>query len=79
MALAFVISICSNVDAFFILPFATTFMPGSIAAFLVFGPLIDIKMLAMMRTTFTTRTLVQVTAVVGLCCLLIGTVLNYVA
>ncbi|MCU1406928.1 MAG: permease, partial [Glaciihabitans sp.] len=45
MVLAFIISICSNVDAFFILNFASTFLPGSIVAFLVFGPMIDIKML----------------------------------
>ena len=78
MVLAFVISICSNIDAFFILPFASTFMPGSIAAFLIFGPIIDIKMLAIMRTTFRTRTLVQLTVIVALVSALIGLVMNYV-
>ena len=79
MLLAFVVSICSNVDAFFILPFATTFLPGSILAFLVFGPVIDIKMLALMRTTFRTRVLVQLTLVVALLSLLIGLVATYVS
>jgi uncharacterized membrane protein YraQ (UPF0718 family) len=79
MALAFVISVCSNVDSFFILPFASTFMPGSIAVFLVFGPIIDIKMLTLMRTTFTMRVLVQLTLVVGLLSALVGLVVNYVA
>lgn len=79
MVLAFVISVCSNVDAFFILPFASTFMPGSIAAFLVFGPIIDIKMLTLMRTTFTVKVLVQLTVVIGLLSALIGLVVNYVA
>ena len=78
MVLAFVISVCSNVDAFFILPFASTFMPGSIVSFLVFGPIIDIKMLALLRTTFTARTLVQLTVVVALSSALIGLVVNYV-
>ncbi len=78
MLLAFIISVCSNVDAFFILPFASTFLPGSIAAFLVFGPIIDIKMLSLMRTTFTTRTLVQLTVVVALLSALVGLVVNYV-
>jgi uncharacterized protein len=78
MVLAFVISVCSNVDAFFILPFATTFLPGSIVAFLVFGPIIDIKMLALMRTTYSTRTLVRLTAVVALLSAAIGLVVNYV-
>jgi len=78
MVLAFVIAVCSNVDAFFILPFAASFMPGSIVTFLVFGPIIDVKMLAMLRTTFTTRVLVQLTVVVGLLSALLGAVVNYV-
>jgi hypothetical protein len=79
LALAFVISVCANVDAFFILPFAQTFLPGSIVAFLVFGPLIDIKMVALMRTTYTTRTIVTIAGVVGLSALALGTVMNSVA
>lgn len=79
LLLAFVISVCSSVDAFFILPFASTFLPGSIVTFLVFGPIIDIKMLAIMRTTFTTKTLLQLTAIVALLAALIGLVVNYVA
>ena len=79
MVLAFVISVCSSVDAFFILPFASTFLPGSIVTFLVFGPIIDIKMLALMRTTYTTRTLVQLTVMVGLLSAALGLVVNYVA
>ena len=38
IALAMVVSICSNVDAFFALSFASTFTPGSIVAFLLVGP-----------------------------------------
>ncbi|MBG6107265.1 uncharacterized membrane protein YraQ (UPF0718 family) [Frigoribacterium sp. CG_9.8] len=79
MALAFVISVCSNVDSFFILPFASTFMPGSIAVFLLFGPIIDIKMLTLMRTTFRAKVLVQLTVIVGLLSALIGLVVNYLA
>jgi uncharacterized membrane protein YraQ (UPF0718 family) len=79
MALAFVIAICSNVDAFFILAFGSTFMPGAIVAFLVFGPMIDVKMLALMRTTFTARTLVQLTVVVGLASAALGLAVNALA
>ncbi|EAR25484.1 hypothetical protein A20C1_04436 [marine actinobacterium PHSC20C1] len=79
MLLAFVISVCSSVDAFFILPFASTFMPGSIVTFLVFGPIIDIKMLAIMRTTFTAKVLVQLSLIVALMSAFIGLVINYVA
>lgn len=79
MLLAFVISVCSNVDAFFILPFASTFLPGSIVSFLIFGPMIDIKMLALIRTTFRTRVLVQLTVVIALASALIGLVVNLVS
>ena len=76
MLLAFVVAMCSNVDAFFILALGSTFMPGAIVAFLVFGPMIDVKMLALMRTTFTTRTLVQLTVLVGLASAALGLGLN---
>jgi uncharacterized membrane protein YraQ (UPF0718 family) len=79
MVLAFVISVCSNVDSFFILPFVNTFMPGSISAFLIFGPIVDIKMLTLMRTTFSPRVLGILVVVVGLLAALIGLVVNYVA
>jgi len=79
MALAFIVAVCSNVDAFFVLSFGSTFLPGGIAAFLVFGALIDVKMLALMRTTFTSRTLVQITVVVALMSAALGLVVNYVA
>lgn len=79
MALAMVVSICSNVDAFFALSFASTFTPGSIVAFLLVGPLVDIKMLALMRTTFTTRTLAGIVIVVVLSAFAIGSVVNLLA
>ena len=64
MVLAMTVAICSNVDAFFALSFASTFSSGAIVAFLLVGPLVDIKMLALMRTTFTSRTLVGIVAIV---------------
>jgi uncharacterized membrane protein YraQ (UPF0718 family) len=64
MALAFVISICANVDSFFILPFADTFLPGSLIAFLLLGPIVDIKMLALLRTTYRSATLLRLTILV---------------
>ena len=79
MALAFVVSVCSNVDAVFILPFASTFLPGSIVAFLVFGPVIDIKMLSLMRTTYRAKTLLLLTVVVALLAMLFGLVVNILA
>lgn len=79
MVLAFVISVCSTVDAFFIMPFASIFLPGSIATFLLFGPIIDIKMLTLMRTTYTTRALIQITIIVGLVSAATGWAVNLYA
>lgn len=79
MALGMTVAICSNVDAFFALSMASTFTPGSIVAFLLVGPLVDVKMLALMRTTFTTRTLVGIVAVVLLAAFAIGTAVNLIA
>lgn len=66
MALGFVISICSTTDAFFALAYAHQFSAASLVAFLVFGPMIDIKALLLMRTTYTTKTLIYLTLVVSL-------------
>jgi uncharacterized membrane protein YraQ (UPF0718 family) len=55
MALAVILSICSTVDAFVALAFASSFLPGALLAFLVFGPMVDIKSVLMFRTTFQRR------------------------
>lgn len=77
MALAFIVSICSNVDAFFALAFSNTFSAGSIVSFLVFGPMIDIKMLHLMRTTYRAKVLLVVSGLVALMSLAIGLAVNY--
>lgn len=78
MVLAFVISICANVDAFFALSYASNFTVGSIMSFLVFGPMIDIKMLAMLRATFKTKTLVMISALVALLSIITGLIVNII-
>lgn len=79
IALAMIVSICSNVDAFFALSFASTFTPGSLVAFLIVGPLVDVKMLALLRTTFTTRVLVGMVVTVVLSAFAIAIGVNLLA
>ncbi|WP_454115647.1 permease [Microbacterium lacticum] len=74
--LAMIVSICSNVDSFFALSFASTFTPGSIVAFLLVGPLVDVKMLALLRTTFRTKVLVGLVVIVVLFAVAVGSVVN---
>jgi uncharacterized protein len=52
MILAGSISICSTVDSFFALSFAATFTSGSLLAFLVFGPMFDLKSIGLMLSIF---------------------------
>lgn len=77
LLLAFVVSICANVDAFFALSFANTFTAGSIVSFLVFGPMIDIKMLALLKTTFKNELLITITILSLLMSALAGLVVSY--
>ena len=56
LILATVVSICSTVDAFFALSFASTFTTGSLLAFLVFGPMIDIKAIGLLLWIFQPKT-----------------------
>lgn len=79
IVLAFVIAICSTVDAFFVLSLGSAFTPGAVVAFLVFGPMIDVKMLALLRTTFTARTLLVLTTVATLFVAALGLAVNLVA
>ncbi|PKI91690.1 hypothetical protein CW368_06045 [Actinomycetales bacterium SN12] len=76
VVLAMTVAICSNVDAFFALSFASTFSSGAIIAFLIVGPLVDVKMLALLRTTFTGRVLAAVVGVVVLSACVIGIGVN---
>jgi uncharacterized membrane protein YraQ (UPF0718 family) len=76
VVLAMTVAICSNVDAFFALSFASTFSSGAIIAFLLVGPLVDLKMLALLRTTFTARVLAALVALVVLSACAIGIGVN---
>jgi uncharacterized membrane protein YraQ (UPF0718 family) len=77
MTLALILSVCSTVDAFVALAYGGTFTDGSLIAFLVFGPMIDIKSILLMLTVFSARTVALVTVLVSEAVLLIGIALNY--
>ncbi|MGB7085224.1 MAG: permease, partial [Phormidesmis sp.] len=66
MILAAVVSICSTVDSFFALSFAATFTSGSLLAFLVFGPMIDLKNIGLLLTVFKGRAVFYLFALASL-------------
>jgi uncharacterized membrane protein YraQ (UPF0718 family) len=76
MALAFVLSICSTVDAFVALSFVNTFTTGSILGFLVFGPMVDIKSSLMFLGVFRRRIVAYLIFLPFLFNLLIAVLIN---
>lgn len=76
MALAFVLSICSTVDAFLALSFVNSFTTGSILAFLVFGPMVDIKSSLMFMGVFRKRAVLYLILLPMALSLLMGVAIN---
>ncbi len=52
MIFAFFLSVCSEADAFVAASFQGSFPPGSLLAFMLFGPMVDVKNILMMFVTF---------------------------
>lgn len=75
--LAVILSICSTVDAFVSLAFVGTFTSGSILAFLVFGPMVDIKSTLMFLQVFRKKTVIYLVTLPLLMTILASVVLNY--
>jgi uncharacterized membrane protein YraQ (UPF0718 family) len=76
MVLSLVLSVCSSVDAFLALGFAAQITPGALLAFLLLGPVIDLKLLGLLGLLFRPRGLLLTTAGAGLTVLLIGQWVN---
>jgi uncharacterized protein len=76
ITLAVVLSICSTVDAFIALSFAGTFTTGSIIAFLVFGPMVDIKSTLMFMGVFRKRAVAYLVLLPLLMSIVLGVAIN---
>lgn len=74
--LAFLLSVCSTVDAFLALSFARTFTTGSILTFLTFGPMVDIKSTMMYLGVFKRKTVAYMVILPFLLSVLFGIWLN---
>lgn len=75
-ALAFLLSVCSTVDAFLALAFVGSFTTGSVLAFLTFGPMVDIKSTLMFMGVFQRKTVLYLILLPLLMTLLVGIWLN---
>jgi uncharacterized membrane protein YraQ (UPF0718 family) len=76
LALAFVLSVCSTVDAFLALAFVNTFTTGSILSFLIFGPMVDIKSVLMFSTVFQRRGVLYLVLLPFVMALFLGVFVN---
>jgi uncharacterized membrane protein YraQ (UPF0718 family) len=76
MLLSLVVSVCSSVDAFLALGFAAHVTPGAVLAFLLLGPVIDLKLVGLLGLLFRPRGLLLTTAGASVLVLLIGQWVN---
>jgi uncharacterized membrane protein YraQ (UPF0718 family) len=76
MVFAFLISVCSAADAFIAASFSTSFSLGSLIAFMVFGPMLDLKNLLMLVHTFRIRFVFWLTLIVILLCASAAYIIN---
>lgn len=76
MFLAYVLSLCSEADAFIAATFAGYFTPGAVMAFMVYGPMMDIKNTLMLLEGFKPRFVMILFALTTMLCLLAGLAVN---
>jgi uncharacterized protein len=67
MGFAYVLSLCSEADAFVAASFLKTFTPTALLAFLVYGPMIDLKNTLMMFASFKAKFTVIFIMIVTIC------------
>lgn len=72
MGLAFVLSLCSEVDAFIARTFVGQFTSGPILAFLILGPMLDVKNMFMLFGNFKAKFVLKLMVYCILLCCLVG-------
>jgi uncharacterized membrane protein YraQ (UPF0718 family) len=77
IALAILLSICSTVDAFIALSFLGTFTSASVLAFLLYGPMVDIKSIMMFTRVFKPKAVTYLVVLPLVLVILISVSLNY--
>ena len=78
MLLALVVSVCSSVDAFLALGFAAQVTPGALLAFLLLGPVVDLKLAGLFTVLLRPRAIAITAVAASLLVLLIGQWVNLV-
>jgi len=76
MLLAFVLSICSETDAFVARSFLGQFTTGSILGFLILGPMIDIKNTIMLCGSFKLSFVAKLIFLIVTICFILAVIAN---
>ena len=76
MLLAVVVSVCSSVDAFLALGFAAQVTPGALLAFLLLGPVVDLKLVGLFTVLMRPRAIAITAIAASFGVLLIGQWVN---
>ncbi|WP_320667497.1 permease [Prochlorococcus sp. MIT 1307] len=76
MLLALVVSVCSSVDAFLALGFSAQVTPGALLAFLLLGPVIDLKLAGLLTVLLRPRAIVITFLLASIFVLLVGQWVN---
>ncbi|MCR8984656.1 permease [Brevibacillus laterosporus] len=71
MGLGFIFSLCSEADAFIAASFSSTFSKGALLAFMVFGPMIDLKNTLLLVSVFRVGFVAKLISLVTLAVLLL--------
>ncbi|OPJ58092.1 permease [Clostridium oryzae] len=79
MVLAFILSICSTADAFIAKTFLNQFTIGSVIAFMIMGPMLDIKNTFMLIGAFRGKFVINLILYILLVCFAAGAVVNILA
>jgi len=77
IAFAYLICVCSEADAFVAASFSSSFMPGALLAFLVAGPMTDIKNTLMMRSAFRPKVVVVLNGLIFAFTAMVSVGLNF--
>lgn len=76
VAAAYVLSVCSQADAFLARTFMNQFSIGALVAFMIFSPMVDLKNTLMLSTAFKKRFILLLIGLIAAVSILFGYVLN---
>lgn len=78
MLFAYLISLCSEADAFIASTFLGQFTQGAIVSFLILGPMIDVKNTLMLSYSFKKSFIIKLISLIFILCFIAGCIINTV-